>query len=63
MGFWEKDLRVKITATLVLDWYNVTNNQIELKRNITIGADSPGDEQPIMWMGPGVFQFGVRVNF
>jgi len=61
----EKTLKLgdAVTATLVLDWYNVTNNQIELKRNITIGADSPGEDQPIMWMGPGVFQFGVRVNF
>jgi hypothetical protein len=61
----EKTLKLgdAVTATLVVDWYNVTNNQIELKRNITIGADPPGEDQPIMWMGPGVFQFGVRVNF
>jgi hypothetical protein len=52
-----------VTATLVLDWYNVTNNQIELKYDIAIGADTPGAERPIMWTGPGVFQFGVRVNF
>jgi hypothetical protein len=61
----EKTLKLgdAVTATLVIDWYNVTNNQIELKRNITIGAAAPGEDQPIMWMGPGVFQFGVRVNF
>ena len=61
----EKTLRLgdAVTATLVIDWYNVTNRQTVLKRNITIGADAPGEEQPVMWMGPGVFQFGVRVNF
>lgn len=61
----EKALKLgdAVTATLVLDWYNVTNNQIELKHNITIGADAPGEEQPVMWTTPGVFQFGVRVNF
>lgn len=61
----EKALKLgdAVTATLVLDWYNVTNNQIELKRNITVGADAPTEDQPVMWTGPGIFQFGVRVNF
>ena len=61
----EKTLKLgdAVTATLVLDWYNVTNNQIELKYDLAIGEDAPGENEPVMWMGPGVFQFGVRVNF
>jgi hypothetical protein len=61
----EKTLKLgdAVTATLVVDWYNVTNNQIELKHDLAIGADPPEEVEPVMWMGPGVFQFGVRVNF
>jgi hypothetical protein len=61
----EKTLKVTdtVTATLVLDWYNATNNQIELKHNLSIGGDPPGDPKPIMWSNAGLFQFGVRVNF
>jgi hypothetical protein len=61
----EKTLKVAdtVTATLVLDWYNATNNQIVLKHNLAIGADTPADPQPTMWSNAGLFQFGVRVNF
>jgi len=61
----EKTLKVTdtVTATLVLDWYNATNNQIELKHNIAIGTAAPGAVEPTMWSNAGLFQFGVRVNF
>ncbi len=61
----EKTLKVSdtVTATLVVDWYNATNNQIELKRNIGIGAAAVTSVQPTMWTNAGLFQFGVRVNF
>jgi hypothetical protein len=61
----EKNLRIsdKVSATLVIDWYNATNNQIEYKYNIGIGADAPGEKEPVLWSPAGVFQFGVRVNF
>jgi hypothetical protein len=61
----EKTLKVtdQVTATLVLDWYNATNNQIELKHNLSIGVDPPGEPEPTMWSNAGLFQFGVRVNF
>jgi hypothetical protein len=61
----EKTLKVAdtVTATLVLDWYNATNNQLVLKHNLAIGADTPADPQPTMWTNAGLFQFGVRVNF
>jgi hypothetical protein len=61
----EKTLKIAdtVTATLVLDWYNATNNQIELKHNLAIGADAPTSIQPTMWTNAGLFQFGVRVNF
>jgi hypothetical protein len=61
----EKTLKVTdtVTATLVLDWYNATNNQLVLKHNIEIGATDPGALRPTMWSNAGLFQFGVRVNF
>jgi hypothetical protein len=61
----EKPIKIsdKVTATLVADWYNATNNQIELKYDIGVGADAPTEKAPVMWSNAGVFQFGVRVNF
>jgi hypothetical protein len=61
----EKTLKISdtVTATLVVDWYNATNNQTVLKHNLSIGAAAPGEPQPVMWSNAGVFQFGVRVNF
>jgi hypothetical protein len=53
-----------VTATLALDWYNATNNQIELKHNLTVGGTiDPDEPEPVMWTNAGLFQFGVRVNF
>jgi hypothetical protein len=53
-----------VTATLAVDWYNATNNQIELKHNLSVGAQvDPDEPQPVMWTNAGLFQFGVRVNF
>jgi hypothetical protein len=61
----EKTLKISenVTATIVVDWYNATNNQIELKYNLGITSAAPGDPVPVMWTNAGVFQFGVRVNF
>jgi len=61
----EKTLKITdtVTATLVIDWYNATNNQIELKHNLNIGEDPVSDPDPTMWSNAGLFQFGVRVNF
>ena len=61
----EKNLKVSdtVTATLVVDWYNATNNQIEMKHNLNIGEDIPGEPMPTMWTNAGLFQFGVRVSF
>jgi hypothetical protein len=62
----EKTFKVTdlVTATLAIDWYNATNNQIELKHNLTVGATiDPGEPQPVMWSNAGLFQFGIRVNF
>jgi hypothetical protein len=61
----EKTFKLSDTAsaTLVIDWYNVTNNQIALKENLTIGADIPGAAEELIWLTPGLVQFGVRVNF
>ncbi|MFC2158131.1 carboxypeptidase regulatory-like domain-containing protein [Acidobacteriota bacterium] len=61
----EKTFAVKdtVTATLVVDWYNVTNNQIVLLYNPVIGTDTLGTPDPVMWSNAGLFQFGVRVNF
>ena len=61
----EKTFKLSDTAsaTLVVDWYNVTNNQTVLKEKLTIGADAPGAPEESIWLTPGLFQFGVRVNF
>jgi hypothetical protein len=70
--FWMLNLGVEktfkitdtVTATLALDWYNATNNQIELKHNLSVGDElDPDEPQPVMWTNAGLFQFGVRVNF
>jgi len=54
----EKNLKISdtVSATLVVDWYNATNNQIVLKENLT-------NLDPTMWTNAGLFQFGVRLNF
>ena len=48
------------TATLFLDWYNVTNKQATLKVENTIG---PNKDDVLMVTNPGNFQFGFRLNF
>lgn len=52
-----------VNATLVLNWYNATNNQVVQKYNLNIGEDPVDESQPVMWTQAGLFQFGVRVNF
>jgi hypothetical protein len=63
----EKTLKVSdsASASLVVDWYNVTNSQLVQKVNMTTGAAAPGATTGSgqEWMNGGVFQFGVRVNF
>jgi hypothetical protein len=61
----EKSFKVTdtVNATLVLDWYNATNNQVVQKYNLNIGGDPVDELQPVMWTQAGLFQFGVRVNF
>ena len=58
----EKTFKVSdtTTATLFVDSYNITNNQVELKVNDYLGS-SQGEIQRIL--NPGLFQFGVRVSF
>ncbi|TFG79319.1 MAG: TonB-dependent receptor [Chrysiogenales bacterium] len=48
------------TATLFVDWYNVTNKQATLKLDNTIG---PNKDEIQMVTNPGNFQFGFRLNF
>ncbi len=48
------------TATLFVDWYNVTNKQATLKVENTIG---PSKDNVLMVTNPGNFQFGFRLNF
>lgn len=61
----EKAFRIsdKVTASFVIDWYNTTNNKIELKHNLNIVGALPFESVPVMWTNPGLFQFGIRVNF
>jgi hypothetical protein len=61
----EKTFKISETAsaTLLIDWYNATNNQIVLKHSLSCGTGDPGDAIPTMWTNAGLFQFGVRVNF
>jgi hypothetical protein len=48
------------TATLFVDWYNVTNKQATLKLENLIGVHK--DEVQVV-TNPGNFQFGFRLNF
>ncbi|MBU4267256.1 MAG: carboxypeptidase regulatory-like domain-containing protein [Acidobacteria bacterium] len=58
----EKVFKISDTtsATLFVDWYNVTNAQATLKLENLIGAYK--DEVQVV-TNPGCFQFGIRVNF
>lgn len=70
-AFWELNLGLekrfrisdRASVTLVIDWYNVANSQIPLKRNLAIGEDATGAPVPTMWTDPGIFQLGIRVDF
>ena len=59
----EKTFKVSdtYTATLVVDWYNVTNNQVPLSANAQMGTTNT--DEILQILNPGLFQFGVRVNF
>jgi hypothetical protein len=59
----EKTLKISETvdATVCLDWYNATNNQIALQYADVAATGS--EPSPILWSNAGLFQFGVRVNF
>jgi len=58
----EKSFEVsdRVTATVFADGYNITNNAITLKVNPRMGP-TQGAIQRVL--NPGLFQFGVRVNF
>jgi hypothetical protein len=58
----EKTFKISDTtnATIFCDWYNVTNQQAQLKVNNNIG---PSKDQILMVTNPGNFQFGFRLNF
>jgi len=48
------------TATIFADGYNITNNNVELKVETTLG---PSKGLPVKIMNAGLFQFGFRLNF
>jgi hypothetical protein len=47
-------------ATIFVDGYNVTNNKTTLSVNTLIGEDK---DKILRILNPGVFQFGIRVQF
>lgn len=59
----EKTFKVSdtTTATLFVDGYNITNNEAQLGVDPIIGSANQGDIERIL--NPGLFQFGVRVDF
>jgi hypothetical protein len=58
----EKSFKISetTTCTLFVDGYNITNNDTTLKVNPLIGTAKGAIERIL---NPGLFQFGVRVNF
>jgi len=58
----EKSFKVSdnTTATVFVDWYNVTNQQATLKLDPQIGP-TKNNVQSVT--NPGNFQFGFRLNF
>lgn len=48
-------------ATLFINGYNITNNAATLQVDPVLGTSSSGQPQRIL--NPGIFQFGVRVDF
>jgi len=59
----EKPFKVSdtVTATLFVDAYNVTNNDITLK--VQTRMDLSDYNEILRVLNPGLFQFGVRVSF
>ena len=59
----EKTFRVsdRTNVTLLVNGYNVTNNNTTLQVNPTLGVSTTGQVNRIL--NAGNFQFGVRVNF
>ncbi len=59
----EKTFKVSdtVTTTLFVDGYNVTNNNTTLLVETDYSASN--FYEPLRILNPGIFQFGVRVNF
>lgn len=58
----EKTVKVSetVSTTLFVDGYNITNNAVSLKVNPVMGASQDLIQRVL---NPGIFQFGIRVNF
>jgi len=46
---------------LFVDGYNLTNNTTTLKVNARLGTSAT--DEILRILNPGIFQFGIRVNF
>ena len=59
----EKSFKVAdtTTVTLFVDGYNITNNTTTLKVNARLGTSAT--DEILRILNPGIFQFGIRVNF
>ncbi len=59
----EKTFKVSdaVTTTLFVDGYNVTNNNTTLLVETSLTASNWNE--PLRILNPGIFQFGIRVNF
>jgi hypothetical protein len=59
----EKTFKVSdtVTTTLFVDGYNVTNNNTTLL--VETNLSSSNFNEPLRILNPGIFQFGIRVNF
>ena len=59
----EKSFKISdtATATIFVDGYNITNNDVALKVNDTLGTETTDRVERVL--NKGLFQFGIRVNF
>ncbi len=59
----EKTFKVSdtVTTTFFVDGYNVTNNNTTLLVETSLTASNYNE--PLRILNPGIFQFGIRVNF
>jgi hypothetical protein len=59
----EKTFKISdtVTTTLFVDGYNITNNSTTLL--VETNYRSANFNKPLRILAPGIFQFGVRVNF